>query len=231
MNVLITGTSRGIGRAAAIKFLQNGHTVFGIDVENSSVGQAENSAKEKKLAENYFHFVADVSEKKSLPELPQMEIVVNNAGIQSGTKKDMDVNFFGSVNVTEKYAFQEKIRSVIFNASSSALTGNEFPLYASSKSALIGYMKNSAIRLANDFRATCNCLCFGGVSTELNRCVMDDENLWRRIMDVTPLKKWATPREAAEWIFFMTAVNSFCTGQAIEISGGERNCMDLFVWK
>ena len=50
-------------------------------------------------------------------------------------------------------------------------------------------------------------------------------------MDVTPLKKWATPQEAAQWCYFMTVTNTFCTGQAIDISGGERNCADLFIWE
>ena len=42
---------------------------------------------------------------------------------------------------------------------------------------------------------------------------------------------WATPEEAAQWCYFMTVTNTFCTGQAIDISGGERNCQDLFVWE
>ena len=118
----------------------------------------------------------------------------------------------------------------MFNASVSALTGNEFPAYAASKAGMVGYMKNCAIRLANRFHATCNALCFGGVLTELNEAVIKDSAQWQKIMDVTPLKRWATPEEAAEWIYFLTVTNSFCTGQAIDVSGGERNCADLFVW-
>ena len=112
-----------------------------------------------------------------------------------------------------------------------SLTGNEFPTYVASKAGVTGYMKNCAIRLANEFKATCNALCFGGVLTELNKPVMENPDLWKKIMDVTPLKKWATPEEAAQWCYFMTVTNTFCTGQAIDISGGERNCADLFVWE
>ena len=79
----------------------------------------------------------------------------------------------------------------------------EFPAYAASKAGVTGYMRNVAIRLANTYRATCNALCFGGVTTDLNRYVMEDAEKWARIMDVTPLKRWATAEEAAEWCYFM----------------------------
>ena len=220
MKVLITGTSKGIGKACALLFLNQGHEVFGIDKETSSI---ENK--------KYTHFIVDISKKELLPELQDMEILINNAGIQTGTEEDIQTNLFGTMYVTEKYAFQPSIKSVLFNSSVSSLTGNEFPTYVASKAGVTGYMKNCAIRLANEYRATCNALCFGGVLTELNKPVIENTKLWKKIMDVTPLKKWATPEEAAQWCYFMTVVNTFCTGQAIDISGGERNCADLFVWE
>lgn len=220
MKVLITGTSSGIGKACALLFLNQGHEVFGIDKEKSSI-------EDKK----YTHFIADISKKELLPELNDVEILINNAGIQTGTEEDIQTNLFGTMYVTEKYAFQPSIKSVLFNSSVSSLTGNEFPTYVASKAGVTGYMKNCAIRLANEYRATCNALCFGGVLTELNKPVIENTKLWEKIMDVTPLKKWATPEEAAQWCYFMTVVNTFCTGQAIDISGGERNCADLFVWE
>ena len=221
MKVLITGTSSGIGRATALKFLKEGHNVFGIDIKPSSIEDNE----------NYTHFVADISKKESLPLWEGFEIIINNAGIQSATMEDINVNLIGTINVTEKYAFQPAIKSVLFNSSVSSLTGNEFPTYVASKAGVTGYMKNCAIRLANEFKATCNALCFGGVLTDLNKPVMEDKKLWNKIMDVTPLKRWATAEEAAEWCYFMSVTNKFCTGQAIDISGGERNCADLFVWQ
>ena len=145
--------------------------------------------------------------------------------------EDINVNLIGTMNVTEKYAFTSSIKSVLFNSSVSSLTGNEFPHYVASKAGVTGYMKNCAIRLANLYKATCNALCLGGVLTDLNECVIKNEKLWNKIMDVTPLKRWATAEEAAEWCYFMTVTNKFCTGQAIDISGGERNAMDLFVWE
>lgn len=235
MNVLITGSSKGIGRAAAIKFLTEGHKVFGIDLLEDSISCRKSGFSEidsGDIAEggNYVHFVADICKKETLPDIADIEILVNNAGIQSGTENDVKVNLLGTMNVTEKYAFQNSIKSVLFNSSVSALTGNEFSFYVASKAGVNGYMKNCAIKLANEFKATCNSLCFGGVLTELNAPVMENSKLWEKIMDVTPLKRWMTSEEAADWCYFMTVTNKFCTGQAIEISGGERNCADLFVW-
>lgn len=230
MKVLITGTSRGIGRAAALKFLSEGFNVIGLDIESDTISKSHD-AKNK---ENYSHFTADISAPSSLPGIPDVEILVNNAGIQTpaltGGEKDIQVNLIGTMAVTQKYAFQPKIKSVLFNASVSALTGNEFPSYAASKAGIIGYMKNCAIRLANSYRATCNAVCFGGVMTELNEKVLKNDKLWQKIMDATPLKRWASAQEAADWIYFLTVINKFCTGQAIDVSGGERNCADLFVW-
>ena len=149
MKVLITGTSRGIGRAAALKFLSEGFNVTGLDIESDTISKSQD-AKNK---ENYSHFIADISDPSSLPEISDVEILVNNAGIQTpaltGGEKDIQVNLIGTMAVTQKYAFQPKIKSVLFNASVSALTGNEFPSYAASKAGIIGYMKNCAIRLAN----------------------------------------------------------------------------------
>ncbi len=226
MKVLVTGSARGIGRQVCIKFLEQGHEVSGIDLLADSISSDESILQRK----NYTHYIADISEKNSLPEINDVQILINNAGIQSATEKDVSVNLLGTMAVTEKYAFQPCIKSVLFNSSVSSLTGNEFPYYVASKAGVTGYMKNCAIRLANEFKATCNAVCFGGVETELNAPVMNDSVLWQKIMDVTPFKRWATVQEAAEWCYFMTAVNTFCTGQAIDISGGERNCADLFVW-
>ncbi|MCI5596996.1 MAG: SDR family oxidoreductase [Lachnospiraceae bacterium] len=215
MKVLITGTSSGIGRGCAEYFLKEGHQVYGFDKKESAIQN-----------ENYIHFCLDIREKASYPELPAMNVVINNAGVQK--EEDIDVNLKGTISITEHYGIQPEIRSVIMIGSASGHTGSEFPEYAASKGGVLAYTKNVAMRIAK-YQATCNSLDFGGVMTELNRPVMEDEKLWDEIMKLTPLKRWMTVEEAAEWIYFMAVKNRFCTGQNILIDGLEAgNCN--FIW-
>ena len=220
MKVLITGSSNGIGKATAELFLGTGHQVVGLDMAETSI-----------VDPNYIHIRADISKKESLPEIGEVEILINCAGVQSEDSgyRDIDVNLKGTINVTEKYAFQRAIKSVLIVASASAHTGAEFPAYSASKGGLLAYTRNAAIRLAK-YGATCNSISPGGVRTDLNKPVMDDPDLWRRIMDVTPLKKWAEPQEIAQWCYFLTTINQSCTGQDIIIDNGETHLNSSFVW-
>ena len=141
---------------------------------------------------------------------------------------DIEINLKGTIRVTEKYAMQPKLKSVLFLASASASSGAEFPAYAASKGGVVAYMKNVALRVAV-WGATANSLSPGGVTTELNRRVMEDERLWAEIMEETPLKKWATAEEIAEWAYFMTAVNRSMTAQDVLVDNGEL-ARAKFVW-
>ena len=216
MKILITGTSQGIGKAIAELFLKNGHTVVGIDRQSSSI-----------MHENYTHYETDIRNYDALPDIKDINVLINNAGTQN--EDDIDINLKALIHITEKYAIQEKIKSVLNIGSASGHTGSEFPEYCASKGGVLSYTKNVAIRVAK-FGATCNSLDPGGVLTPLNQCVMDDPKLWAQIMDETPLKKWATPEEIAEWAYFLTVTNSFCTGQNILVDGGE-SINYRFVWK
>ena len=216
MQVLITGTSQGIGKAIAEKFLENAHSVIGIDRQAQTV---EDTA--------YTHFQCDVRDKEHLPEIEDVEILINNAGTQN--EEDIDINLKALIYITEKYGVQPKIKSVLNIGSASGHTGAEFPEYCASKGGVLAYTKNVAMRVAQ-YGATCNSLDPGGVLTPLNECVMNDPKLWSEIMDETPLKRWATPEEIADWAYFLTVINTFCTGQNILVDGGESINYN-FVWK
>lgn len=215
MKVLITGSSNGIGKAIAQKFLGCGHEVIGIDVQPQSIIHA-----------HYSHAITDIFSGE-LPEISGVEILVNNAGVQD-SGRDIDVNLKGSIRVTEKYAFQESIKSVLFIASSSASSGAEFPEYAASKGGMVAYMKNVALRIAK-YGATANSLSPGGVKTALNDRVMKDPVLWEKIMNETLLPKWAEAEEIAEWAYFMTVVGRSMTAQDILVDNGEQAKAN-FIW-
>lgn len=219
MIILITGSSSGIGKATAIKFLNEGHIVYGFDKKESTINH-----------ENYKHYLVDISDIEKYPVLDnKIDILINNAGTQNG-KDDINTNLKGTINITENYGINPNIKSILFIASASAHTGFEFPEYVASKAGIIGYMKNVAYRIAKDYKATCNSLSLGGVITPLNNPVMDKKEYWDKIMDVTPLKKWMTGEEVAEWIYFITVINKSMTGQDLIIDNGEKDLNNTFVW-
>ena len=213
MKVLVTGSSQGIGKAITELFLRKGHDVTGIDRQASSIDDAR-----------YTHIKCDVRD--ILPDMEDVEILINNAGTQNDD--DIEINLKSLVRVTEKYGVQKSIRSILNIGSASGHTGSEFPEYCASKGGVIAYTKNVALRVA-EYGATCNSLDPGGVLTPLNDCVMNDPALWSAIMAETPLKRWATTEEIAEWAYFLTVNNRFCTGQSIVVDGGE-SINSRFIW-
>ena len=84
MNVLITGTSSGIGKGCAKYFLKNGHKVYGFDRKESTIEHPD-----------YKHYCLDIRDKEMYPELPPMQIVINNAGVQN--EDDIDINLKGTI--------------------------------------------------------------------------------------------------------------------------------------
>ncbi len=217
MDILITGTSDGIGRATAEYFLERGHSVVGFDRKPPAL-----------VHPNYRHEILDICDADAYPEDVQPEILINNAGVQD-SGRDIEINLMGTIRITEKYAIANpRIRAVVMVGSASAHTGSEFPEYAASKGGLLTYTKNAALRLAP--RAVCNSIDPGGVLTDLNQPVMEDPELWNQIMALTPLRRWATPEEIAEWIYFVGVRNRFMTGQNLLIDGGEAGDAH-FVWK
>ena len=133
------------------------------------------------------------------------------------------------MNITEYYGLGNRTLYSICNlASVSAHNGAELAIILQAKGGVLAYTKWTAKQIAK-YGATCNSLSFGGVYTELNKPVTEDKELFDKIMEQTPLKKWTNPSECADWIYFITVINRSCSGQDIIIDNMEM-LNHRFIW-
>lgn len=215
MNILISGTSSGIGKAAALKFLKMGHNVYGVDRQDSAI-----------CDKNYTHFKKDIRD-KDLPIIKDIDVIVANAGVQDEAEA-IDTNLNGSIHFVNNYLDSKSLKSILIIASSSARNGAEFPLYSASKGGLLSYTKHLANELARR-GVLVNSISPGGVITPLNKHIIDNEKLYEEVKNETLLHKWASAEEIAEWIYFITVINKSMTGEDILIDNGEM-LRSNFIW-
>lgn len=215
MNVLVSGTSSGIGQAIAEKFLSKGHRVTGIDVAPSSIDRA-----------GYTHLVCDIRSAE-LPEVDDLDIVVCNAGTLEEADA-IEVNLTATIRFAQRYVESPTLKSVLFVASASARNGAEFPMYVASKAGIVGYMKNLALALAPR-GVTVNSVSPGGVITPANAHILENETLYQEVLGETLLGKWAEASEVADLAYFLTVTNRSITGEDILMDNGEM-LKSNFVW-
>ena len=215
MKILISGTSRGIGKAIAEKFLSLNHQVIGMDILPSSMEH-----------KNYTHIQKDIRD-DDLPSLDDVEIIIANAGVFD-EEDAISVNLEGTIKFVENYFLGEKVKSILFIASSSARNGAEFPRYSASKGGLLAYMKYLANRLA-PLGIVVNSLSPGGVMTESNDKIITDKAKYQAVLNETLTHKWASPNEIAEWAYFLTVINKSVIGEDILVDNGEI-LKSNFIW-
>lgn len=217
-NVLITGTSSGIGRNTAELFLSKGkYHVYGLDIKPAVIEDP-----------NYTHIICDVGKQEQLPELPNINYLINNAGTIY-EKDAIESNLMGYIYVAEKYAFNPDIKSVLNIGSISGTDGLDTPIYAASQGGRISYTKNLMLRLSKTKHVPVNILCFGAVMTGLEPKLYAQQDLVDAVANESVLKKWIMPDEAAEWVYFMSVLNKSMCGQVLLVDNGEsvnRNFID-----
>ena len=217
--VLITGTSCGVGRAAAVKFLDQGYEVVGLDWKESTI-----------VHSNYKHYVCDVGNKEELPMIKGISYLVNNAGIVTPKADAIRVNQIGYINVIETYGYDPCLKSVVNVGSTASSKGYDNLEYCSSQGARDAITKWAANNFGKDDRhVIVNGLNLDGIvaadpekgiqGTSLEPELYAHPELMEQIAELSVLKKLATVEEIAEWIFFLLVKNTVMTGQIINIDG------------
>ncbi|MBP1560957.1 MAG: 3-oxoacyl-ACP reductase FabG [Oscillospiraceae bacterium] len=237
--VLITGASRGIGRAAAAAFAQNGYDVA-VNY-NKSAEAAETLCTElSRYGVKVKSFSADVADKSAVNEmvrkiegdLGKISVLVNNAGIAEQalfsdiTEEMWDrmfaVNVKGAYNCTQAvlpHMIHNKYGRIINISSMWGISGASCEVhYSASKAALIGFTKALAKETGLS-GITVNCIAPGVIATEMNGHL--SEEIMDELKNETPLNRIGTPEDIAEAIMFLASDKaSFITGQVLSVDGG-----------
>lgn len=237
--VLVTGSSRGIGRSIAVKFAKEGATVI-INYKNN-----ENEAKViTEIISSYnndcMYIQADVSKEKDVKRMVNtiieryghIDILINNAGIaidndfQDRHVKDwqdtLNTNLIG-VFLTSKYAgkyMMENKYGKIINISSTNGIDTIYPYsidYDASKAGLINMTKNLAIEFAPFVNV--NAVAPGWVDTGMNEDL--SKSYLKSEMEKTLLKRFAEPEEIANVVLFLASdMSRYIDGETIRVDGG-----------
>lgn len=237
--VLITGASRGIGRAAAAAFARNGYNV--------AVNYCKSKEKATDLADELngygvmaAAYQADVSDKtavgemfrKAEQELGRISVLVNNAGIAEQilfsdiTEEKWDrmfaVNVKGTYNCTQAALpsmIHEKYGRIINVSSMWGISGASCEVhYSASKAALIGFTKALAKEVGLS-GITVNCIAPGVIGTDMNSAISGE--ILEELKEDTPLNRIGTPEDVAAAILFLASDKaSFITGQTLAVDGG-----------
>lgn len=236
---LITGASRGIGKATALLFGRQGAVV--IVNYNGNKEKAEETAQEiinaGGKAAVYGCSVADYEKSKEMidfiiKEYGSLDILVNNAGVTKDTlllkmkeedfDKVIDTNLKGSFNCAKHVARQmlkQKSGRIINMSSVVGLAGNAGQAnYAASKAGIIGLTKSLAKELGSR-GITVNAIAPGYVDTDMTGVLPD--SIREQVVESVPMKRMGKPEEVAQTALFLASdMASYVTGQVIGVDGG-----------
>ena len=236
---LVTGASRGIGKAIALKLAENGADVAIVYAGNKE--KAEETQKQLESlsvkAKAYCCDVSDFEKTKALIEevtndFGGVDILVNNAGIVRDTlvlkmkeedfDKVIDTNLKGAFNLIKHtyQAFMKRRSGRIVNISSVVgLNGNAGQAnYASAKAGLIGLTKSVAKELAGR-KVTCNAIAPGFIETDMTEALND--KVKEAMTAAIPMKKPGQAEDVANAVLFLVSDNArYITGEVLRVDGG-----------
>ncbi|AYD39895.1 SDR family oxidoreductase [Clostridium fermenticellae] len=236
---VVTGASRGIGRATAIALAKNGASVLVNYRENEEA--AEETLKSiKEIGAYGIIFKADVSDfkesekliKQAVDKFGKIDILVNNAGIsnvglfidmnETDWNKMIDINLKGTINCSHnaiKYMIPKKSGSIINISSMWGDIGASCEvIYSSTKGAINLFTKSLAKELAPS-NIRINAVAPGVIDTDMNKWLSEDEK--HELEEEIPVGKFGTVNDIANTVLFLSKNSSkYITGQIIRVDGG-----------
>lgn len=234
-SVIVTGSSRGIGRAIAYAFAKEGNNV----VLNGRSTINEDQLKELEEFDGEIHVcIGDVSDPVFAQRLidetkstfGSVDVLINNAGItrdnlllrmsEEEFDQTMDINLKGTFLTTKaaaKIMLKQRSGTIINLASVVGLVGNAGQVnYAASKAGIVGLTKSVARELAPR-GITANAIAPGFIDSDMTSGLND--RLKEQLLTQIPLKRLGQPEEVADVAVFLSK-HSYVTGQVINVDGG-----------
>jgi len=238
---LVTGSSRGVGRAIALAYAREGASVVVNYTANQTAGE-EVIAAIKEMGEKAVLVKADVSKaadaealvQKGVDEFGGIDILVNNAGLsrpamllkmtEDQWDQVVDIHLKGAFLCTQFAArhMKEQNKGKIINVTSVAgIVGTVGQInYSAAKGGLLSFTKSAARELAR-YNVCVNVICLGIVATDMTEKIRTDEKLKEIYMNRILLKRFAEPDDISPAFVFLSSDESdYITGQLLCVDGG-----------
>ena len=238
--VIVTGGSRGIGRAIATGFSKKNYNVIISYAGNDAAAKEAEELCKQAGAEDVLLFKGDVSDEKNAEDIVakaiekygQIDVLVNNAGITKDnllarmSAEDFDsviaTNLRGTFLMTKyvtKPMMKKRYGRIVNISSVVGVHGNPGQAnYCASKAGLIGMTKSVAKELASR-NITVNAVAPGMIATEMTAVLTDEQK--SAINSQIPAKRMGEPEDVANAVVFLADENSgYITGQVLGIDGG-----------
>ena len=236
---VVTGASRGIGKAIAVKLAKLGANIV-VNYRKSEDAVLEVVKEIEALGVKVLAVKADISSysdveymmKKCIEEFGNLDILVNNAGItkdgllmrmkEEDFDSVIDINLKGAFNCTRHVSaimLKQRHGRIINISSVSGITGNAGQVnYSASKAGIIGMTKAVAREFAGR-GVTCNAIAPGFIQTDMTEALPTKAK--DAIINSIPLKRLGMPEDVANAVSFLASEEaSYITGQVINVDGG-----------
>jgi len=239
---LVTGASRGIGRAIALGLAQRGFDLAINDIASQATALDAVAAEARASGIRAMTYHADVASKpevqamvaRILQDFGTIHAVVNNAGILRASDVEhcpedywdsvMDVNAKGTFLVTQAVLPTMKAQNYGRICNISSIGGKhgapEQAHYSASKAAVMGFTRVLAQEVG-PFGITANCICPGIILTDMGRVNLDDPTIRGAWQAKTAMARIGDPDDVAGPVaFFCSDDSAFVTGQTLNVDGG-----------